>query len=69
MQLCLCAGVQRTTPTATQAIAISAQGNAGYGYQWAGTPSQSQMGTPDVGPYGRSVTYMPNVPAMPGGFR
>jgi hypothetical protein len=36
----------------------------GYGYQYDGTPS-----TPDVGPYGRSVTYMPQTPVMPPNFR
>eukprot|EP00892_Ulva_mutabilis_P001566 jgi/Ulvmu1/1140/UM107_0014.1 len=35
----------------------------GYGYQFAGTPSS------DVGPYGRSVTYMPQTPVMPPNFR
>jgi hypothetical protein len=36
----------------------------GYGYQYAGTPSE-----PDVGPYGRSVTYMPQTPIMPAHYR
>ena len=36
----------------------------GMGYQYSGTPS-----TPDVGPYGRSVTYAPATPMMPAHFR
>ena len=54
-------GVQRSDGSSS-AIPISVR--PGYGYQWAGTPS-----TPDVGPYGRSVTYMPQTPIMPAHFR
>jgi hypothetical protein len=55
------AGVQ-SVPGASRAIPIHVR--PGYGYQYFGTPS-----TPDVGPYGRSVTYMPQTPAMPAHFR
>ena len=48
--------------TPTQAIEISGV-RPGYGYQFSGTPSS------DVGPYGRSVTYMPQTPVMPPNFR
>jgi len=48
----------------SQAISISRglQG-AGYGYQWHGTP---QSATPDA--FGRSVTYFPTTPALPGNY-
>ena len=61
-------GVQRqvqSAPGHSAAIPIGAGGvRPGFGYQYAGTPS-----TPDVGPYGRSVTYMPQTPIMPANFR
>lgn len=49
-------------PQPTEAIDIGAV-RPGYGYQFSGTPSS------DVGPYGRSVTYMPQTPVMPSNFR
>lgn len=50
----------------SMAIPIGARPQAGYGYQYAGTPMSA---TPDVGPYGRSVTYMPQTPLLPPNFR
>jgi hypothetical protein len=49
---------------ASSAAAISIGVRPGFGYQFRGTPS-----TPDVGPYGRSVTYNPQTPIMPAHFR
>jgi hypothetical protein len=53
-------GVQHVSGASS---AISIHVRPGYGYQYAGTPSS------DVGPYGRSVTYMPQTPVMPAHFR